>query len=260
MKNRGSSKALEDLPEPQQDDLRFRCEVAKCSLAGATEAHFGLFGYDGIDEQVVLTRDGCKRAVEPSVTAALDLLAETISRARRSTDSIDEIIIIGGCSQLWLFREMLRNDHRFRSRYILAESPEWDVARGAAVVQRNPGCFVLAESLALQLSDGAYFDLVRPGDHSGSAKGTVSLALVEDAASANIIIERKSEHGNERETALQFSVPTQGFDLEEIRLDYLLTEDLTFHVSGRSLARTKASKQERETGELRFRYSIDGMP
>jgi molecular chaperone DnaK len=85
---------------------------------------------------------------------ALDLLATTIAADGLSTDAIDDIIVIGGCSQLGLFREFLRNDARFRGRYTLADSPEWDVANGAAVVGEQPGCFVLGESLALQLSDG----------------------------------------------------------------------------------------------------------
>ena len=257
MKKRNSSKALEDLPESQQDDLRYRCESAKCKLATSSESEFGLLGYDGRDETVQLTRVLCQPVVEPHVRTALDLLTTAISKARLSTDAIDEIIIIGGCSQLWLFREQLRNDPRFRGRYKLAKNPEWDVAHGAAVLQKNPGCFTLGESLALQLSDGTHFELVHPGDRSGSTKRSVSLALVEDARAANIIIQRQINQIAEPETALQFSIPTQGFDLEEIRLDYLLTEDLTFHVAGRSLAKSEAVRVERETGELRFMYAID---
>ncbi len=83
---------------------------------------------------------------------------------------------------------------------------------------------------------------------------------MEDARAANIIIQRQINHAAEPETALQFSIPTQGFDLEEIRLDYLLTEDLTFRVAGRSLAKDKAASVERETGELRFTYAIDERP
>lgn len=157
---------------------------------------------------------------------------------------------------MWLFQERLRNDSRFLSPH-LAENPEWDVAHGAAMLQKNPGCFALGESLALQLSDGTHFELVRPGDRSGSTKPSVSLALVEDARAANIIIQRQSNNAAESETALQFSIPTQGFDLEEICLDYRLTEDLTFHIAGRSLAKNEAASVERETGELRFTYAID---
>ena len=131
------------------------------------------------------------------------------------------------------------------------------MAHGAAVLQKSPGCFALGESLALQLSDGTYYKLVSPGNRSGSTKQSVSLALVEDTRAANIIIQRQTDHTAEPETALQFSIPTQGFDLEEIRLDYLLTEDLTFHIAGGSLAKNEATSVERETGELRFTYAID---
>jgi molecular chaperone DnaK len=258
MKRRGGLKAIEEVPEPQRDDLRYRCESAKCNLATAEESEFSLFGYDGRNEKVTLTRALCRPVAEPHVRMALDLLSTTIAAAGMSTEAIDEIIIIGGCSQLWLFRELLRTDTRFRGRYTLADSPEWDVAKGAAIVNQNPGCFVLGESLALQLSDGTRFEMVAPGDTAGRAPRSVSVALVEDSRAANIIIDRRIENASERQTALQFSVPTQGFDLEEIRLDYLLTDDLTFRVVGRSFARNQGSKVERETGELRFRYVLDG--
>jgi len=256
MKQRNSSRVLEELPAPQQDDLRFRCENAKCLLATSQESKFTLYNYDGAGEEFLLTRANCRPVIEPHVKSALDLLAAAISKARLSVDAIDEIIILGGCSQLWLFREQLRNDSRFRSPY-LAENPEWDVAHGAAVLQKSPGCFALGESLALELSDGTRFELVCPGDRAGSTKRSVSLALVEDARAANIIIQRQINQIAEPETALQFSIPTQGFDLEEIRLDYLLTEDLTFHIAGQSLAKNEATSVERETGELRFMYAID---
>jgi len=134
MKKRNSSKALEEMPESQKDALRYYCEVAKCALATSPESEFGLFNYDGYDETVHLTRALCQPVAEPHVRTALDLLAAAINRASLRTDAIDEIIIIGGCSQLWLFREQLRNDPRFRGRYKLAENPEWDVAHGAAVL------------------------------------------------------------------------------------------------------------------------------
>ena len=258
MVKRGRSKAMEEVADSHQDDLRYRCELAKCALASSPEAQFSLFGYDGGNEKVVLTRTLCEPIAEPHVRRALDLLAACISKARLSPDAIDEIIVIGGSSQLWLFRDMLRADSRFRGRYTLAENPEWDVAHGAAVVEKNPGCFVLGEALGLQLSDGTRYDLVRPGDRSGAGKNSVSLALVEDSKAANIIIDRQFDPNSECETVLQFSVPTQGFDLEEVRLDYSLTEDLTFHVSGRSLAKNSKTTIERETSELRFRYSVEG--
>lgn len=48
-----------------------------------------------------------------------------------------------------------------------------------------------------------------------------------------------------------------GFDQEEILLSYRLTEDLTFHITGQSRSRGRASLVERETGELRFGYEME---
>ena len=257
METRGTIKALEDLSVSQQDDLRYHCELAKCALATQDAYRLSLFNYDGRDETLEVTRSFCEPVVKPHVTEAIDLLASAINKAELSTDAIDEILVIGGCSQLWLFREKLRQDARFLAKSTFAENPEWDVAHGAALLQKNPGCFALGEALGVQLSDGTRFDLVRPGDISGQTNGTVSLALVEDTRAANIIVERHLGNGGMPETALAFAIPTQGFDLEEIRLDYHLSEDLTFQVSGQSMARDTGTRVERETGELRFTYAIE---
>lgn len=257
MEMRGSSKTLEELPVAQQDDLHFQCELAKCKLASQSTYPVPLLNYDGHSETVELSRELCTPILIPRVEEALDILESAISKAGLSPDAIDQILVIGGCSQLWLLRQKLREDERFLAKYHFADSPEWDVANGAALLQSRPGCFKLGETLGLQLSDGHRFDLVRPGDISGKTKGAVSLALIEDSRSANIVIERHLSNGAKPETALQFAVPTQGFDLEEIRLQYELTEDLTFAVRAHSAAKSGRDEVQRETGELRFAYAIE---
>jgi molecular chaperone DnaK len=258
MKQRGLAKQLEELPAEQQDDLRYRCELAKCDLARNADAFFALQGYDGRHEQVILTRDECAREIQPFVERALDRLGRTIKDAVKRYDAIDEIVVTGGCSQLWLLREMLGNDPRFAGRYMLAPDPEWAVARGAAILESRPGAFELAESIRLELSDGDHIDLAVPGDRPGRA-GTLSLQLVEDAREAHILINRCSMETSERIPELSMTVPAQGFLDEEIHLRHELTSVQTFRLEGRSKAlsgRGLADLVAKESGELRFSYQL----
>ena len=255
MRERGVAKAFEEMTRDDRNELVFRCEVAKCALSSRPEVELVLESYDQIPAKLMLTRRDCEPVVARYVREAVELLAHAIRETRVSRDEIQEIIVIGGSSQLWLLPEMLGKE--FPGRYKLAEDPEWDVAHGAAIVEQNPGNFRLAETLGLRLSDDKYFDLVRPGDRPVKESSSLSLALVEDSKAANIIVDSWTSDHVQPQTALQFSVPSMGFDQEEILLRYRLTEDLTFHITGQSRSRGRSSLVEHETGELRFGYEME---
>jgi molecular chaperone DnaK len=255
MRERGAAKAFEEMTRDDKNELVFRCEVAKCALSSRSEVELVLESYDHVPARLVLTRRDCEPVVARYVRQAVDLLAHAIREARVSRDEVQEIIVIGGSSQLWLVPEVLGKE--FPGRYKLAENPEWDVAHGAAIIEQNPGNFTLAETLGLRLSDETYFELARPGDRPVAAPSSLALALVEDSKEANIIVDKWSSEHAQPKTALQFSVQSMGFDQEEILLRYRLTEDLTFYIAGQSRSRGRASLVERETGELRFGYEME---
>ena len=133
------------------------------------------------------------------------------------------------------------------------------MARGAAVIDQHPGSYSLAETIGLELSDGSYFEMARPGDHPGDQVRSVSLALIEDVPAANVVIDRwEGDPDICRELAVQFTVPALGFDQEAVELSWRLTEDLTLSVEGKNQARGKESFTEREITPLRFGYRIEG--
>jgi molecular chaperone DnaK len=255
MRERGCGKAFEEMTRDDRNELVFRCEVAKCALSSRHEVELVLEHYDLMPARVLLTRRDCEAVVGRYVRQAVEMLARAIRETRVSRDEIQEIIVIGGSSQLWLLPELLGKE--FPGKYKLAENPEWDVAHGAAIVEQNPGNFTLAETLGLRLSDETYIELARPGDRPVEEPASLALSLVEDSKAANILVDRWTGDHAEPSTALQFAVPSMGFDQEEILLRFRLTEDLTFHITGQSRARGSASLVERETGELRFGYEMD---
>jgi molecular chaperone DnaK len=250
--------SFDDMHERDRDELRVKCERAKCDLSKEDGAYIQLQQYAGRARVFHLTRSFCRPAVQPLATRAIDLLAFAISGAGLSADQIDQIIVIGGSSRLWLLRELFESDDRFASSAYFSEKPEWDVARGAAVVDHSPGCYAVAETIGLELSDGSHFALVRPGDRIDGKKRSISLALVEDVRAANVVLVKWGDAGeSHRELADQFTVETQGFDQEAVDLSWQLTEDLTLAVYGRSKARGLTS-EKREITPIRFGYDTRG--
>jgi len=256
MDSRNENLAIEEVPTKDRDQLIIRSEMAKCALSAEEHVPIGLEHYAGQPAHVTVSRRNATGVLGPFVDRAVNLLASTVAQAGLSIDSLDDIIVIGGSSQLWLLNERLAADPRFTGHYRLAANPEWDVAHGAAILEQTPGNYELAETLGLQLCDGTHFELVRRGQALDTTPRSLSLALVEDAREANLIIDRLADLGAVQTNALHFSVPTLGFLDDEIRVSHELTRDLTFRVSAhsRSLGREKA--EIREFSNLRFGYHL----
>jgi molecular chaperone DnaK len=133
-----AGKSFDEMPEKEQDALRVHCEIAKCHLATDRETNISVH-YGGAFQALPISRDFCRPVIEPRVCGAIDLLARTIKHAGLSVDAVEEIIVIGGSSRLWLLREMIQNDPGFAGIARFPKEPEWDVAKGAAVIDRHPG-------------------------------------------------------------------------------------------------------------------------
>jgi molecular chaperone DnaK len=246
---------FDDLLGIDRDRLLVVCERAKRELATRPETDIWV-QYAGVSQVSKISREFCRPAIEPYVRDAIQVLAKSISRSGLSIDAIDEIIVIGGSSRLWLLREMM--EEHFGAIALFPEKPEWDVARGAAIVDQRPGSYALAETIGLELSDGSYFELARPGDAPANRVSCVNLALVEDVKAANVVIDRWDRDSEaRRELAAQFTIPTLGFDQEAVDLTCHITEDLTLSIEGRSPAHGNGSVTKREITRLRFGYRID---
>lgn len=256
MARRGESKDLSELHPLAFNDLLVRCENAKCALSDADVARFSLIDYDGQDEIVELTRTQLAPLLQPFVTRALDALHSGLRDAHMALDALDQILITGGCSKLWLFRDTLTNNRQLANLVHWTAQPEWAVARGAAILQQNPGGFELSESIAIELSDGSFLDLFSNGDRAGAARSALTVALVEDARTANILLHRRSRPEDYYALLLPVPVAVMGFNLEDIHLDLELTSDLTLGVTARSGRLNGNHTVRKETQELRFAYAL----
>lgn len=257
MKERGQSLSFEEMKSRDRDDLLVQAERAKRLLRDKPETVVALEQYAGAPAQVILTRDLARSVVEPHVRAGIELLAATVQESGIPFDALDETIAIGGSSRLWLLSQRLEEDSRFMASFRQADNPEWDVAHGAALVEERPGRYALAETLALQLSDRTYHELVRPGDAPMSEDREVSVSLIEDAKQANLVVDRWRD-GEPPTNALQFSVRSLGFLEDEIRLKYRITDELTLRVNASSLSLGNGHAEVREFAQLRFGYRLGG--
>jgi molecular chaperone DnaK len=259
MRERGQTRPFDEMDPHDQSELLFRSEEVKRQLASKSEVTLAMGAYAGHPVHIEVTRASLRSTLLPAVTEAVSLLEATIHRAGLSVDGIDTILLIGGSSQLWLLREELASDPRFAGRWQLAESPEWDVAHGAALLSRQPGAYALAETLDLKLANGSRIQLARPGDAPGAPERSLSLVLIEDAPEAHLVIERRGDSMSATAPALQFSAPTLGFLEEEITLRYGLTADLTFSAAATS-ARFSSEGKPYEIEDLRFGYALSQAP
>ncbi len=255
MRERGETRAFDDMDPHDQNELLFRSEELKQRLTFKPETTLAIGAYGGLPVHMEVTCASLRPTLLPAVTEAISLLETTIHRAGLSVDGVDSILLIGGSSQLWLLREELASDARFAGRWQLAESPEWDVAHGAALLSREPGAYALAETLELKLADGSRIQLARPGDSPGAPERTLSLVLIEDAPEAHLVIERRGDSTSTSAPGLQFSTPTLGFLEEEITLRYGLTPDLTFSAAATS-GRFSSEGKPYEIEDLRFGYAL----
>lgn len=204
-----------------------------------------------------LTREECDRVLRPSVRECVSFLETCIGRAKLSAEEVDRILLVGGSSHLRLLSAMLDEVPELRDKFEMPGEPEWDVAHGAAAVESVPGGgYELASPIHLDLADGSDLCILPSRERPSKQSRSLSLALVDNSPSAQLIFRQGMSHTGTGRPILQFHVPAQGFDEEEVRLQYRLTEELTFEAIGQSHGRGERSKVRRETEELEVTYAI----
>jgi len=217
-----------------------------------------LTSYGGAPLQFAVERPWFESLIAPHVDLAIETLTKAIENSRLSFDALDRLLIIGGSSKLHLLRTKLRSDPRFSAALYVSQDAEWDVAHGAAIVQLSPGGYETAESIGIRLSDNSFYEIIGCGERAFHRARELTLSLVEDSRQANIIIEKRAQRDTtSSERILAFSVDTLGFDLEELRLNYNISQDLVLKVQASSAAMGSRSGAERGYGKLRFAYHID---
>lgn len=258
MEQRRESAPFSGMPSVDRDNLRTKCELAKRQFSRQPKADILLSSYGGRPLSVSVERSWFESVISTHVDLAKEALVKAVQKAGLSFDALNRLLVIGGSSQLRLLHEKLRKDARFAAAFQSSSDAEWDVAAGAALVARSPGKYEIAESIGIILSDNSFYEIIREGEKASTDTRTISLALIEDAKQANIIVAR---HVNGRrrlitpEHILEFGVDTHGFDLECIDLSYQIDSDLVLELKANSRARANR-EITRQYGRLRFTYQV----
>lgn len=256
MEERHSAVAFESMAPGDRDNLRTKCERAKCQLSSTGSTDVLLTSYGGDPLHFVVEREWFESLVTPHVDLAIETLTRAIEKCRLSFDSIDRLLIIGGSSKIRLLQEKLRADPRFSPALYISQEAEWDVAHGASIVEQSTGGYETAESIGVLLSDNSFYEIIACGERVFDKPREVALSLVEDSRQANIVIEKRAQRDSAgSDKILAFSVETLGFDLEELKLNYTISHDLILKIRAFS-AVAGESHCAREYGKLRFAYHI----
>src|SRR5262249_8381936 len=138
----------------------------------------------------------------------------------------------GGSSKLSALQEEL--NLRWPSPNIdFPEDAEWDVAKGAALLAANSGCYKTSESVGLILADDEYHPIF-PAGAQPEESFNLQFGLVEEANTANFVFAVKA--GGECKPGYigESHAKAFGFRDEVIELDSRITEDLVFHAKAKS--------------------------
>lgn len=263
VRDRGPAKPFEAVADNDRDRLICEIEKKKCALSDPLGDGVIAIDYDGGESLVELTLEDLDAVSAPFVQDAMTTLSDAIGAAGISPERVDQILVIGGSSKLPLLRQKLEADRRFRARLHWPSDPDWAVAHGASILEGRPGCFSLAETISLELSDSVQLPLATPGDTTPGPTLTLNLAIIDQRApgagghDARIVLNRMRPGELKHSPLRRFTVPVQGFVEEEVCLQYALTADQTFLIQGVA-PKTGRSPVVQETEELRFVYRLEG--
>jgi molecular chaperone DnaK len=259
MKDAANPVSFDEIGPEDREALVVECERAKVDLSQLTQRDIVLRSYGArtLLPAVTLTREDLARISKPLVDRAVETLFLGLEKGKVSSEEIDVFLVVGGSSRLASLQARL--EALFPSRVFNTQTPDWDVAEGAALLAHRGLEPVLLQNVYLSLADGESLQLVGPGTPFDGRPHPFTFGVVEAASSATLVF-TESVDSMASATRLRFihamSVPTMGFYLEPIILEVRLTEDLTMTAEGRSHNGNDGDSVRWEYAGLRFAYDM----
>ena len=211
-----SRMTFEDMNPKERDLLIARCERAKIDISDTDEDHdftivnYGEFGDKSLTISTYVLDSIVEQTVNQRILRAIDI---ALGRAKLTADSVDSVLIIGGCSNLSAYESIITSYFR-TSTIVLPKNPAWATAEGVALMQVVEYGMKLSDTLGIMLCDKSILPIFCAKiDGVGSSFGPLNFSLVEDSQYASFIFA-----GNNNYVYDRILVPTKGFLNEEIQL------------------------------------------
>lgn len=218
--------------------------VERLALASAFRANERTY-----DLSQSIARADFESAVGIDVRDAMSKVDEVIERARLTPRDVDLVLLIGGTSRIPLVQREMQE--RFGSRITHVKNADTIIAEGAALVDYLGMHPVLARSIGVRLSDGAYYELFPAGTLAKPevCKKTINFFCTDnrDGEAKLVLVEKyEGREMNERVLGIPVSreLPRKYIDCERVSVTLSLDEDLILRVFGKGATQSKGVSEE----------------
>lgn len=152
---------FDDLPPPERNSLTSLAESAKIKLSvSGDESTEEILRLHGKPHSAVFTRMDLNVVSEKLIDEAIEKLKHAVAVA--FNENVERILCVGGSCNLRRLKEKMGKIWD-KEKLCFPESPEWDVAKGACIIDANRGVDMLSEDICLKLSDNEDFVLLAKG-------------------------------------------------------------------------------------------------
>jgi len=243
-----------------RDRYLAECERAKIALSGKDDDRVDLADFirlDGriYDIQQAVYRPEFESEINIDVQDAMAKVDAAVDEARLTARDIDIVLLIGGSSLIPLVRREM--EERFGARIVPIRNADTIIAEGAALVDYLGMHPVMARSLGVRLSDGAFYEVFRAGTLAipEVCRKTINFFCTDnrDGEAKLVLVERfDGREMNERVLPLPVSaeLPARYNDCERVTVTFSPDDDLILHVFGKGA--TKSNETSMEVHDLLF--------
>lgn len=254
IKEDGILTPFDSVPTKEKQILLNEAENHKKQLQEEKDTEVSLLNYLKKPRSLVVTQTDFNALIQPIVERAIELLIQSIEGAHISVNEIGKLIVVGGSSKLQLLQDMI-HEKWLSPDILFPENADWDVAKGAAILAANPGCYRLAEHIGLVLADDQFHSIFKTRTDASEANLKLHLGLVEEAESATFVFATQDPGTSLVQTIDEYSVDVFGFKNEVIELRSFITPDLSF--ISRAVSGSKPRTLDHfEYNKLKWMYQI----
>lgn len=255
VREKGLHVSFEDMDAKSRDALLVRSEQAKRELSDRDRTVLNLVQYGDVNAvRRELSSDWLEEVVAPIVNRAMGCVDLAISQAGTSDAGIDQVLLVGGSSNLRPLRT--RMEERFGGRVYFPGDKGWSVSRGAALLSYAPGAYVAAQDVSIILADGTPYYLLHEGERVDGWRKSVEFGVTDASQTLRIVFSGSADIDEDEERLRLTEVRGYGFLEEKLVLEAEVDSELVFRVRVRSNMRPGRDAKVWEYDRLKLSYGI----